>query len=117
EFDGPLDLVIDDASHQYEPTRSSFETLFPLLRTGGLYIIEDWAWAHWVEYQTPDHLWADWQPLTNLVTEIIEALGTSNEVIRSVMMFQGFAVIERGPLAAGQFGDWKLANNTLRRPQ
>lgn len=43
EFAGaPLDLVIDDASHAYWPTRASFETLFPLLRPGGTYVIEDW---------------------------------------------------------------------------
>ena len=36
ELDGePLDLVIDDASHQLGPTRASFETLFPRLRPGG----------------------------------------------------------------------------------
>lgn len=45
EFDGPIDLVIDDASHLYAPTRASFETLFPLLR-GGVYLIEDWQWEH-----------------------------------------------------------------------
>jgi predicted O-methyltransferase YrrM len=39
-----LDLVIDDASHRLEPTRASFETLFPRLREGGLFIIEDWRW-------------------------------------------------------------------------
>jgi len=39
---GPLDLVVDDASHALDLTRSSFETLFPLLRAGGLYVIEDW---------------------------------------------------------------------------
>jgi predicted O-methyltransferase YrrM len=39
----PIDLVIDDASHQYGPSRASFETLFPLMRPGGLYIVEDWA--------------------------------------------------------------------------
>jgi cephalosporin hydroxylase len=45
ELDGePLDLVIDDASHLLEPTRASFETLFPLLRPGGRYLIEDWCW-------------------------------------------------------------------------
>ncbi len=44
--DEPLDLVIDDASHQYHPTRTSFECLFPRLRPGGLYLIEDWAWMH-----------------------------------------------------------------------
>jgi predicted O-methyltransferase YrrM len=42
----PLDLVIDDCSHQYGPTRSSFETLFPRLRPGGLYVIEDWNADH-----------------------------------------------------------------------
>ena len=40
----PIDLVIDDASHLYEPTRASFETLFPLLRPGGAFVIEDWNW-------------------------------------------------------------------------
>jgi len=57
EFQGPLDLVIDDASHLYGPTKISFETLFPLLRKGGLYIIEDWAWGHWEDFFSPDHPW------------------------------------------------------------
>jgi predicted O-methyltransferase YrrM len=39
----PVDLVIDDASHVLGPTRTSFEVLFPRLRPGGLYVIEDWA--------------------------------------------------------------------------
>ena len=42
--DERLDLVVDDASHSLEPTRTSFETLFPRLRDGGLYLIEDWNW-------------------------------------------------------------------------
>src|SRR4051794_37950731 len=42
--DEHLDLVIDDASHRLEPTRTSFETVFPRLRDGGLYLIEDWNW-------------------------------------------------------------------------
>ena len=43
EFAGePLDLVIDDASHLLAETRASFETLFPLLRPGGLFLLEDW---------------------------------------------------------------------------
>jgi hypothetical protein len=37
EFGGvELDLVVDDASHYYAETRSSFETLFPMLRPGGI---------------------------------------------------------------------------------
>jgi predicted O-methyltransferase YrrM len=42
--DEPLDLVIDDASHLLAETTASFETLFPRLRPGGQYLIEDWAW-------------------------------------------------------------------------
>lgn len=38
----PIDLVIDDASHILGPTTTSFETLFPRLRPGGRYLIEDW---------------------------------------------------------------------------
>lgn len=37
-----LDLVVDDASHLYHPTVASFDVLFPRLRPGGLYVIEDW---------------------------------------------------------------------------
>jgi predicted O-methyltransferase YrrM len=39
----PVDLIIDDASHVLGSTRASFEVLFPRLRPGGLYVIEDWA--------------------------------------------------------------------------
>jgi predicted O-methyltransferase YrrM len=42
----PIDLVIDDASHRYAPTVASFEALFPLVRPGGLYVIEDWRPFH-----------------------------------------------------------------------
>jgi predicted O-methyltransferase YrrM len=38
-----IDIVIDDASHLLPETWASFETLFPLLRPGGRYIIEDWC--------------------------------------------------------------------------
>jgi predicted O-methyltransferase YrrM len=44
--DEPLDLVFDDASHMLDETRASFEVLFPRLRPGGLYVIEDWDWQH-----------------------------------------------------------------------
>jgi len=41
-----IDLVIDDASHRYAATLASFEALFPSMRPGGLYVIEDWAGLH-----------------------------------------------------------------------
>ncbi len=45
----PIDLVIDDASHVYGPTVASFEVLFPMVRPGGLYIIEDWTADDWLQ--------------------------------------------------------------------
>ena len=46
ELEGGLDIVVDDASHHYEPTLASFQALFPVLRPGGLYVIEDWRSDH-----------------------------------------------------------------------
>jgi predicted O-methyltransferase YrrM len=47
--DEPLDLIIDDASHLFGPTRAAFNVLFPRLRPGGAYVIEDWSWLHLLE--------------------------------------------------------------------
>ena len=41
----PFDLIVDDASHQGGPTRSSFAMLWPLVSAGGYYVIEDWNMA------------------------------------------------------------------------
>jgi hypothetical protein len=38
---GPFDVVIDDGSHQWEHQITSLRTLFPFVRNGGLYIVED----------------------------------------------------------------------------
>jgi hypothetical protein len=38
---GSLDIVIDDASHLSSLTIKSFEILFPLLKSGGYYCVED----------------------------------------------------------------------------
>jgi demethylmacrocin O-methyltransferase len=44
---GPLDIVIDDGSHLSDHVLGSFATLFPLLRPGGLYVIEDLQTSYW----------------------------------------------------------------------
>jgi hypothetical protein len=71
EFPDGLDLVIDDASHRYEPTKSSFETVFPFLRPGGIFVIEDWSWASEASAQLPSHYAVDQSALTNLVFQFI----------------------------------------------
>ena len=119
ECGGSLDLVIDDASHHYVPTKASFETLFPLVRPGGLYIIEDWAWGHWQHFQPPrPEYWTKDRELTRLVVELVEAVGTegSTRLIGSLAVFQGFAVIERGHEGGSIGNDFKLDSHIFRRP-
>ena len=121
EFDGPLDLVIDDASHVYKPTKNSFECLFPLLRPGGLYIIEDWAWEHWIEFSESGHPMAGLDGLSRLVAECVQATATSETLIKSVTIYRGFTVVERGDTVFGQSGfrleDYIYKRKTLRWPK
>jgi len=92
----PLDLVVDDASHLYEPTKASFEILFPLLRPGGLYLIEDWAWDHWREYGSPAHPWAFETPPTQLVCELVAVAGGGRDVIQDLTVLAGLVAVSRG---------------------
>ncbi|MEU3906544.1 class I SAM-dependent methyltransferase [Streptomyces goshikiensis] len=47
EEHGPFDIVIDDGSHINDHIRTSFQALFPHVRPGGLYVIEDLWTAYW----------------------------------------------------------------------
>jgi len=38
---GPFDIIIEDGSHMWEHQITSLRTLFPFVRNGGLYIVED----------------------------------------------------------------------------
>jgi len=40
---GPFDIIIDDASHQAKETENTFNNLYPHLKQGGMYVIEDWG--------------------------------------------------------------------------
>ncbi|MBO0767724.1 MAG: class I SAM-dependent methyltransferase [Solirubrobacterales bacterium] len=96
--DQALDLVIDDASHFYVETRTAFELLFPRLRPGGLYVIEDWDWAH-----MPGPLWQhaggyfhDRPALTNLIVELSVLSSTADDLVRRVVVNRQTAIVERG---------------------
>jgi SAM-dependent methyltransferase len=95
-FDRPLDLVLDDGAHLYRETKASMEALFGLLRPGGLYIIEDWAWGHWgSEFRlaaSPER-----SALTRFVGELAGVVGSVQDVVAALDVRRHFVVVERGP--------------------
>lgn len=113
--DRSIDLVIDDASHQYTETRSSFETLFPLVRPGGLFIIEDWNVDQLMgdaidqarhDPSSPHHAaiiendangsGPNVVPLTQLAVELILVRGSMGDAVREVTINENWLVVERG---------------------
>lgn len=44
---GPFDVVIDDGSHISGDVIAAFEALFPHVRPGGLYVVEDTQTSYW----------------------------------------------------------------------
>lgn len=91
----PLDVVIDDASHLYDASKRSFEIAFPRLRNGGLYVIEDWAWAHWRGYE-PHPIYKSGPTLSNLVLELAMASASTPDMIASVEVSNWAAIVTRG---------------------
>lgn len=93
--DTPLDLVIDDASHLYKQTRRSFETIFPRLRPGGLFIIEDWAWSVSGETWKTKHFRRK-PGLINLVVQLMAAVGSRHPAFSDIKVYSHSAVVTRG---------------------
>jgi demethylmacrocin O-methyltransferase len=47
---GQIDIIIDDGSHINQHVIESFKFLFPKLKGGGIYVIEDTQTSYWEEY-------------------------------------------------------------------
>jgi predicted O-methyltransferase YrrM len=110
----PLDLVIDDASHLIAPTRVSFNLLFPRLRPGGVFVIEDWSGVHhWdaslarkaeQDAAVRQHLGAAGArgesartPLSIMLFELILAAAYAPEIFSEVFVTDNWAYVTRGP--------------------
>ncbi len=57
-FPNGVDFVIDDASHIGHLSRLTFDCVFPYLKSGGLYVVEDWGTGYmetWVDGRRFEH--------------------------------------------------------------
>jgi len=50
DYIGELDIIIDDGSHINEHVIETFNILFPKLKVGGIYIIEDTQTSYWQDF-------------------------------------------------------------------
>ncbi|KAA2256349.1 class I SAM-dependent methyltransferase [Solihabitans fulvus] len=106
---GPFDIIIDDGSHLNEHVITSFHALFPHVRPGGLYVIEDTQTSYWpgwggssTELDRPD-------TSMNLVKSLVDGLNhrefvrngdaepsATDLAVTSVHVHHNMAVIEKG---------------------
>lgn len=114
DFEGePVDLVVDDASHQYLETRATIELLLPFVRNGGIYVVEDWAWGHHKNW--PAQMWATQPLMSPLLSELMLICGRGRGVIDRIEIDPNFAVIWRGPASLPTDGTFRLADHYLAR--
>ena len=45
-----FDIIIDDASHYGSWSKMTFDSLYPRLKPGGLYVVEDWQPGYWDDW-------------------------------------------------------------------
>lgn len=98
-----------------EETRDSFNCLFPRLRPGGIYVIEDWAWSHIPSSNVEQGVFGeseltrllgscnviqenfrDKSTLANLIIEIMLASVAVPSVIDELVVNDGFVIVRRG---------------------
>lgn len=74
-----FDIIIDDASHKADDARTSFRHLLQHhLKSGGLYVIEDWGtgyWGYWPDgksYDGTNHL----AGMVGFIKELVDEVGS-----------------------------------------
>lgn len=105
---GPWDVIVDDASHLSPHTAQTFMMLWPYLRPGGLYFVEDLQVSYHVAWQGNPH--PDKKPRTGPTTmQFLRLLadaphhghGTMEQVpppmfdIHHVAFWPGLAVVQK----------------------
>jgi hypothetical protein len=99
ERHGPFDIVVDDGSHLSEHVIVSMTTLFPLLRHGGLYVVEDLETSYWPAWNggrtDPGDPGTSVGFLKSVVDELLTQDSTGFEVA-GMHFYHNMVVMEKG---------------------
>ncbi|MEU4613546.1 hypothetical protein [Streptomyces umbrinus] len=116
---GPFDIVIDDGSHINEHVRTSFQALFPHVRNGGLYVIEDLWTAYWPGFGGSEDPERSGATSVGLVKSLIDSLqheelppeqgrtpSYADRHVTGLHVYHNLAFIEKGANAEGGIPPW-----------
>ena len=110
---GGVDVVIDDGGHIAEHQKISFETLFPLLNNGGVYICEDLQASYWEVFHNGGYQKAG--TFIELSKQLIDdmhawyhnepqkVLNNAAKSIYSISMYDGLVAIQKRQKERGWF--------------
>ena len=71
---GNPDIIIDDGSHVNEHVIETFKTLFPLLKDGGIYVVEDSQTSYWPAFGGDDENLNNQTTLLNFFKSLTDSL-------------------------------------------
>ena len=78
---GDFDIIIDDGSHRSPHIIKTFGLLFPLLKDGGLYVIEDTQTSYWPQYDGANPEEKSVQTTCNYFKELTDGLNHAEFLI------------------------------------
>ncbi|ANZ15351.1 class I SAM-dependent methyltransferase [Streptomyces noursei] len=119
ERHGPFDIIIDDGSHINQHVQASFEYLFPHVKPGGLYVIEDMWTAYWPGFGGNVDPAASSGTSLGLLKSLIDAIqhqelpetadrqpSYADQNVVGVHAYHNVAFIEKGRNAEGGVPPW-----------
>ncbi|HEX6871572.1 MAG TPA: class I SAM-dependent methyltransferase [Micromonosporaceae bacterium] len=125
---GELDIVIDDGSHINRDVLASFKHLFPKLRHGGLYVIEDLQTSYWPGYGGSSHDLCRPDTTVGFLKTLVDGLNyeeflrpdrrpsyTDRHIV-AMHLYHNLVVIEKGENAEGTFPADRLRIPTVDLP-
>jgi demethylmacrocin O-methyltransferase len=80
---GDLDIIIDDGSHINEHVIETFKVLFPKLKDGGVYVIEDTQTSYWEEYGGDSENLNNPKTMTNFFKSLTDSLNNQEFNIKN----------------------------------
>ena len=78
---GDLDIIIDDGSHINEHVIKTFNLLFPKLKDGGIYVIEDTQTSYWDDFGGDSQDLDNSKTLMNFFKSLTDTLNNKEFII------------------------------------